>query len=77
MVIPQSCIPDLKKANHFGKNIGQLSCDLSDGCEQFSKIVKAIWAAPKGPYSLVYLNPGENVYKEKIRAKGIKSETSS
>ncbi len=40
---------------HLGKDIGQLSCDLSGGV-QFSKIVKAIFAGPKGPYSIVYLD---------------------
>ena len=74
MVISQSCIPPLKKAGHFGKEIGQLSCDLSDGLEHFSKIIKGIWAAPKGPYSLVYLNKGETLLKEKIRAKGMQKE---
>jgi len=30
-----------------------------------------IWAAPKGPYSLVYVEPGDDKLKEKIRTKGI------
>jgi hypothetical protein len=71
MVISSECIPDLIKGNHIGDEIGQLSCDLGGKGIVFSKIVKAIFGASKGPYSIVYLNPMETILKEKIRAKGM------
>lgn len=62
----------------LGNELGQLGCDLVDWDTdreqeemQFGKIVKGIWAAPKGPYSLVYMKPGSNQLWEKIRTKGI------
>lgn len=78
LVIPENVLPKLKAANLLGPELGQLSCDLHDWETEedfekleFSKVIKAVWAGPKGPYSLVYVNPGEKVAKEKIRAKGI------
>ncbi len=73
MVMPSKCIPPLLQRNLVGTGIGQLGCDLHDPFlnNQFSKIIRGVWAAPKGPYSLIYINPGEAIAKEKIRTKGI------
>lgn len=78
LVVPERVYPLWRKAGLLGAKLGQMSCDLHEweGDEEikeaaFSKIVKGIWAAPKGPYSLVYLDPGKNRLKEKIRTKGI------
>jgi hypothetical protein len=51
--------------------LGKLSCDLGGKGKIFSKIVKATWAATKGPYALVYTNPGKSELLEKVRIKGI------
>lgn len=78
LVLSAKVFPQLRDAGLFGSRLGQLSCDLHDWANQaeadraeFSKIVKGIWAAPKGPYSLVYVDPRESAFKEKIRTKGI------
>ena len=72
LVCTPECIQVWREAGYVGKELGQMKCDLGDFTGgRFSKIVKAAWAAPKGPYSLVYVNPGESVLREKIRCKGI------
>ncbi len=74
LVLPKDCVPDLMKANVIGKNLGQLGCDLYDAFveNRFAKILKGVWAAPKGPYSLVYVLPNSPEPLEKIRTKGIR-----
>ena len=73
MVLPAKCVPPLRSLGFIGSDIGQLGCDLFDAFtnQQFAKIIRGIWAAPKGPYSLVYVNPGQHIAKEKIRTKGM------
>lgn len=73
LVMPVRNLKALIKGGYIGKELGQLKCDLGPfRNNQFSKILKARWAAVKGPYSIVYLNPGESKLKEKIRVKGIR-----
>ncbi len=75
LVIPPSCIPLLDAGGYIGKELGQLKCDLNSNfrsVNDFAKIVKGIWAATKGPYSLVYLLPEPNSeVMEKVKMKGI------
>ncbi|HKX21144.1 MAG TPA: hypothetical protein VJM74_05690, partial [Nitrososphaeraceae archaeon] len=71
LLLPSRCLPNLERAKYIGNDLGQLSCDLHDHCDGFSKIVRAVWSATKGPYSVIYLNPGENKLLEKVRVKGI------
>jgi hypothetical protein len=74
IVIHHSAIDILRHGNYIGDELGQLSCDLVERPGAFAKIVRAAWAAPKGPYSLVYVEPtdiGGDMLKEKIRSKGI------
>lgn len=78
LVVPECVYPLWQKAGLLGSNLGQLSCDMHEWESekevkeaQFSKVVKGIWAAPKGPYSLVYVDPGQKKLMEKIRTKGI------
>ena len=73
LVISVSALRCLQEAGKIGKKIGQLSCDLFEAFhdEKFGKIVRAVWSAPKGPFSIVYLKPGQAHLQEKIRAKGI------
>lgn len=70
LVLPAECIPILEKTKLIGKELGQLSCDLGDfKNNKFAKIVKAIFAAPKGPYSIVYIE--NETLLEKTRVKGM------
>ncbi len=75
LVLPSQCIPPLITAGFVGKALGQLKCDLngkfSDDTKEFAKIVSAVWAATKGPYSLAYVLPGQDTVMEKIKVKGI------
>jgi hypothetical protein len=73
LVIPSLCLPDLEKGNYIGNGLGQMSCDLGGfKNNKFAKIVKAVWAAVKGPYSLVYVDPEKpDTIMEKVRVKGI------
>lgn len=82
LVLPSICIPDLTAAGLIGPDLGQFKCDVTDSTklESFGKIVRAVWSATKGPYSLIYIKPdgvnkkGEAVpeaYWEKVRLKGI------
>lgn len=73
LVMTPECIPDLIDAGYIGKGLGQIKCDLNGSFNgnQFAKIVRGVWAATKGPYSLVFLLPGDNVLKEKVKVKGI------
>jgi hypothetical protein len=73
MVLPSKCVPPLVELGFIGSGLGQLGCDLHDPFVNnlFSKIIRGVWAAPKGPYSLIYVNPNENLAREKIRTKGI------
>lgn len=54
LVMPNACIPDLIKFNMIGKEMGQLGCDLYDPFidNKFAKILRGIWAAPKGIHYL-------------------------
>lgn len=73
LVLPADAIPDLRRGSYIGSDIGQLSCDLDDAFKnnQFAKIVKGVWAAVKGPYSLVYLTAEGTKLMEKVKMKGI------
>ncbi len=75
LVLPSHCVPLLDAGGYIGKNLGQLKCDLNGSfrtVNDFAKIVRGIWAATKGPYSLVYLLPDENSeVMEKVKMKGI------
>lgn len=73
LVMTPQCIPDLLAKNHLGNELGQIKCDLFKGFTgtNFAKIVKAIWGATKGPYSLVFMNPGDRTVYEKVKIKGI------
>lgn len=72
LVAPSHCVPLWEKAGYIGSELGQMKCDLGDFTNnQFSKVVLALFAAPKGPYSIVHVNPNSSTLMEKIRAKGI------
>ena len=73
LIINGKTLDKLKEANMIGSGLGQLSCDLSDGTDgTFAKILTGIWAAPKGPYTLGFVNPkGDGRMLEKVKAKGI------
>lgn len=72
LIVPSTVLPSLRAGNYLGNGLGQLSCDLTDSCTDFAKIVSGVWAAPKGPYAVAYLEkPGDTQIKEKIRSKGI------
>lgn len=76
LVMPSACLAPLKEAGFIGKGLGQMKCDLNenfnDQTQLFAKIIRGVWAATKGPYSLAFLLPdNENVLMEKIRVKGI------
>lgn len=76
LLMPSACLPDLVAAGCIGKGLGQLKCDLNDEWrseEDFAKIIKAAWAATKGPYALLYVLPDEQhkPLMEKGRSKGI------
>ena len=76
LLMPNSCVPDLIAAGMIGNGLGQLKCDLHSKAshpEEFAKIVKGIWAATKGPYSVLYVLPNaqEKPLMEKVRVKGI------
>lgn len=72
LVLPAETLPALEAASFIGNELGQLKCDLTDATDlsQWGKIVRGIWSATKGPYSLVYVRP-EGPLMEKVRAKGI------
>lgn len=63
----------LRQANLLGKDMGQLSCDINDRFNgtNFAKILRGIWSATKGPYSVVYLEEGQHHLLESVKAKGI------
>ena len=65
---PSECLPDLAKAGFIGDELGQLKCDLTDSTdvETFARIVRGIWSATKGPYSLLYVKPGDPQLWEKV-----------
>jgi hypothetical protein len=75
LIVPPACIPLMYAAGYIGKELGQLKCDLNSNfraVDDFAKIVKGIWAATKGPYSLVYLLPDkDSEVMEKVKMKGI------
>ena len=74
LLMARECLDDLIKADLIGKNLGQIKCDLNENFthpRSFAKIVKGIWAATKGPYSLIYVLPEDSVLWEKVRVKGI------
>lgn len=74
LVLPSACLEDLIDYKWIGKELGQMKCDLNDGFSDprsFAKILRGCWAATKGPYSLQYVLPGEDVVREKVRVKGI------
>jgi hypothetical protein len=72
LVLPARSIPILESGNLIGSALGQLSCDLHEPNQRgFAKILRGVWAAKKGPYSLVYLGRDERKLKERVRVKGI------
>lgn len=72
LILPSHCVPLLAEFGYIGTKLGQLSCDLHDPFNgQFARILRGVWGAPKGPYSLVYVTPHNGIAKEKIRTKGI------
>lgn len=76
LLMPSACLPDLVTAGCIGKGLGQLKCDLNDEWRDesdFAKIIKAAWAATKGPYALLYVLPNaqNRPLMEKGRSKGI------
>lgn len=73
LLMPSECLPDLEKAGFIGDELGQLKCDLTDSTDPqtFARIVRGIWSATKGPYSLLYVKPGDGNLWEKVRVKGI------
>jgi hypothetical protein len=75
LVLPSACIAPLVAAGHVGKGLGQLKCDLNEDFNEetmeWAKIMKGVWAATKGPYSLAYILPGEEIIMEKLKVKGI------
>lgn len=76
LLMPSTCIAPLVSAGYIGKGLGQIKCDLNEDYstpESFAKIVRGIWAATKGPYSLLYVLPNaqQKPLMEKVRVKGI------
>lgn len=74
LVLPSKCAQILIAKGIIGEDLGQFSDDLeyAEGDRttiRFAKILKCIFGAPKGPYSIVYTK-GSLLY-EKIRIKGI------
>ncbi len=74
--IHANSIPSLR--SFLGNDLGQMSCDIDSGFSKhssFAKIVRGIWSAPKGPYSVVFMKYHNVLEKgklmEKIRLKGI------
>lgn len=73
LVMNPACLSDLHLGNYIGKELGQIKCDLNEKFtnNEFAKIIRGIWSATKGPYSLVYLLPDDNCPWEKVKMKGI------
>lgn len=75
LLMPSACVEPLVKAGYIGDELGQLKCDLNDKGRtgEFAKIVRGVWAATKGPYSVLYVLPNDQMkpLMEKVRVKGI------
>lgn len=71
LLMPSECFEILKNLSKIGKELGQLKCDLEGSVNRPSKVVKAIFAATKGPYSIVFIRDGNDHLEEKVRVKGI------
>lgn len=74
IVIPPGAKELLEAKGHFGTKLGQIKCDLNPNFGnpgRFAKIVRAIWGATKGPYSLVFVLPDDHILTEKVKMKGI------
>ncbi len=73
LILPFVCVMILTRLGHVGKELGQLSCDLDEEFKNNNcgKILKAIFAAVKGPYSIIYKLADNGPLREKIRVKGI------
>lgn len=76
LLMPSDCLPPLMTAGYIGDGLGQLKCDLNEKSSfpgEFAKIIRGVWAATKGPYSLLYVLPNEQMLPvmEKVRVKGI------
>lgn len=75
LLLPSICIPPLVDEGYIGDELGQLKCDLNDKGRtgEFAKIIRGIWAATKGPYSVLYVLPNDQKkpLMEKVRVKGI------
>jgi hypothetical protein len=74
LLMPSAALDVLIEHDIIGDGLGQIKCDLNKKFthpRSFAKIVKGIWAATKGPYSLVYVLPDSNILWEKVRVKGI------
>lgn len=72
LLMPSSCLQALDTHHLIGNELGQLKCDLTDSTnvDQWGKIIRGIWSATKGPYSLLYVKADSPVLWEKIRVKG-------
>jgi hypothetical protein len=72
MVLHARCQPILERAGLIGEGLGQLSCDLIEPYNgHFAKILTGVWAAPKGPYALGYVDNKKPQIMEKVKAKGM------